>query len=453
MEIKYKNDANHNYMVIKKEKGPININHEKMAVRNNIEGLLRINLHFIDNEAFYYYEIRSKQSLSRLFEGRYISAAELTGFFKGMVKVFKELEQYLLPTDGILFDPECIYVDIDTCSPEFAFYPSGRAGSRGDSIEELAKFLIDHVDGNDSLAQQLAYDYYEAVTDGVISPEGLVSPFHEAKAEPAVYDKEAIEEEGAGEGGFDYWETQEDMSELDYFLKSDSSEEKDRGILKIAGICLGLIAVAAVCYLILALNPSILPDLKMSEKEYITAGCIIALLFGAAVTAVIFMYNKIRSGKNDEIIRQKKERLEKNAQDPNVDREMREYIQSEEMGAGDEKTTLLTINTGRGAGAVLSGIDNGKNVCFSINRSPFILGKKGDKADGILCDPGVSRIHASIREMNGRYFLSDMNSTNGTFVNGRRLELNETVALEDGDSLGFAGTVLTFRNQRNCPAY
>ena len=45
-----------------------------------------------------------------------------------------------------------------------------------------------------------------------------------------------------------------------------------------------------------------------------------------------------------------------------------------------------------------------------------------------------------------------MNSTNGTFINGRRLELNETVALEDGDSVGFAGTVLVFRNQNSYQA-
>ena len=79
MEIRYKSDANHNYMIIKRD-GNIKINHEKMVIRNNISGLLRMNLHYIDEEAFYYYEIRSRQSLSALYEGRYMSYEEMNRF-------------------------------------------------------------------------------------------------------------------------------------------------------------------------------------------------------------------------------------------------------------------------------------------------------------------------------------------------------------------------------------
>ncbi len=452
MDIRFKNDANHNYMIIKKERGPVNINHEKMAIRNNIEGLLRINLHFIDNEAFYYYEIRSKQSLKHLFEGRYISGTELTAFFKGMVKVFRELEQYLLPSEGIIFDPEYIYVDIDTCRPEFAFFPSAASG-RGDDLTTLARFFIDHADRNDSRAQQLAYDYYEAVTEGIISPEGLIGSVSEERNIPVSYEEDSFkggDNEGS-ETGFDYWETQEDMSKLDYFLKSDPQKERDKGILKIAGICLGLIIVSAVFYLVIALNPALIPSLKMNETEYITAGCIIALLFGAAVTVVIFVYNRQRMRQKENEMQQKKELLEKNVEDPFAEAEMRGSSDPDDEDE-DKKTTLLSFNKSMGRGATLTGNDQGRYVCFFLDQSPFVIGKKGDKANGILSNPAVSRIHASIRENNGRYFLSDMNSTNGTFVNGRRLELNETVVLEDGDNLGFAGTVLSFRNQMSCPA-
>jgi pSer/pThr/pTyr-binding forkhead associated (FHA) protein len=41
--------------------------------------------------------------------------------------------------------------------------------------------------------------------------------------------------------------------------------------------------------------------------------------------------------------------------------------------------------------------------------------------DIVLADPTVSRRHALLRRRLGRYRLIDLESTNGTFVNGRRI--------------------------------
>ena len=447
MDISYKNDANHNYMIIRKVKGQVNVNHEKMVIRNNINGLLKMNLHFIDDDAFYYYDIRSKQSLSRLFEGRYMTGEEMESFFRGMIRAFGELEQYLLPAEGLILDPEYIYVDIDTVTPEFAFCPSGRTNGKAEEIQSLAEFLIDHADRNDPLAGRLSYDYYESVTDGIISPAALLSGLPE--------NSPAKEQELPGtekEPDFDYWETEEDMSELDYFLKKEPDEEKDRGILKIALICLGLIASAAILYLILVLNPSLIPFIRLNDKEYMTAGIIIALLFGVAVTSVVFIYNRQILKESEKEKREKQENIRKKACNPDEEKEKLEYEVLCAEETDDDKTTLLKPGPGTADTAWLSGNDQGKAVCFSIDRNPYIVGKKGDRVNGVLKNSSVSRIHASISRTNGRYFLSDMNSTNGTFINGRRLEINETVALEDGDRVGFAGTVLLFRNQSSCPA-
>ena len=48
---------------------------------------------------------------------------------------------------------------------------------------------------------------------------------------------------------------------------------------------------------------------------------------------------------------------------------------------------------------------------------------------------GVSRLHARISYKAGSYFVQDLNSTNGTWVNGRRLEPQQEMLLKYGDSL------------------
>ena len=48
---------------------------------------------------------------------------------------------------------------------------------------------------------------------------------------------------------------------------------------------------------------------------------------------------------------------------------------------------------------------------------------------------GVSRLHAKILFMEGRFWLKDMGSTNGTWLNKHRLAPYEMVAIESGDQI------------------
>ncbi|MCA9914984.1 MAG: FHA domain-containing protein [Anaerolineae bacterium] len=47
----------------------------------------------------------------------------------------------------------------------------------------------------------------------------------------------------------------------------------------------------------------------------------------------------------------------------------------------------------------------------------------------------VSRIHAQIHMENGKVYLTDLGSTNGTFLNDKRVEPHHAVQLHSGDDL------------------
>jgi EAL domain-containing protein (putative c-di-GMP-specific phosphodiesterase class I) len=64
-----------------------------------------------------------------------------------------------------------------------------------------------------------------------------------------------------------------------------------------------------------------------------------------------------------------------------------------------------------------------------ISRSPFLIGRSR-AADLTIYSQKVSKDHAVIAQDSGRYMVRDLNSTNGTYVNGKRI--NE-VPLADGD--------------------
>jgi serine phosphatase RsbU (regulator of sigma subunit) len=72
-----------------------------------------------------------------------------------------------------------------------------------------------------------------------------------------------------------------------------------------------------------------------------------------------------------------------------------------------------------------------KNII--LNRSPFTVGRKADK-DLVIADPRVSRDHAQILQEGLDFFLEDLGSKHGTYLNGERIQRHK---LERGDRLEF----------------
>ena len=70
-----------------------------------------------------------------------------------------------------------------------------------------------------------------------------------------------------------------------------------------------------------------------------------------------------------------------------------------------------------------------------LDRLPFALGRSLD-SDHVITDKRVSRDHAVIKEIDGQVCLVDLDSTNGTFVNGQ--PVRQTV-LQPGDTLSLGG--------------
>jgi predicted component of type VI protein secretion system len=69
------------------------------------------------------------------------------------------------------------------------------------------------------------------------------------------------------------------------------------------------------------------------------------------------------------------------------------------------------------------------------------IGREG--CDVVLADPEVSRRHATIREDNGGPAIEDLGSTNGTYVNDRRI--TGLQVLKDGDVVRLGNTVWTLQ--------
>lgn len=81
----------------------------------------------------------------------------------------------------------------------------------------------------------------------------------------------------------------------------------------------------------------------------------------------------------------------------------------------------------------------------SIDKEAFSIGKKKEEVDLVLDDMSVSRMHARIVRQGKEVYLEDLNSTNGTFKNGLRLEPYEKRRLEAEDEIKCGNVTIIFR--------
>lgn len=106
------------------------------------------------------------------------------------------------------------------------------------------------------------------------------------------------------------------------------------------------------------------------------------------------------------------------------------------QGAGE--TSLLNANYGS-----LTRVKSGESI--NINNGNFVIGKERARVNYCVADnTAVSRTHAAIVNRAGASYIVDKNATNGTFVNGTRLNPGQEQALKSGDKITLADEEFIF---------
>jgi len=98
--------------------------------------------------------------------------------------------------------------------------------------------------------------------------------------------------------------------------------------------------------------------------------------------------------------------------------------------------TLVTIR-------VLEGMERGR--VYSRSTLPVSIGREDDNTIQ-LNDDRISRFHAKLQDHSGRVILTDLDSTNGTRVNGHPIQMR---VLQEGDVIAVGRCVLLFSEQQD----
>ena len=101
------------------------------------------------------------------------------------------------------------------------------------------------------------------------------------------------------------------------------------------------------------------------------------------------------------------------------------------------ETVVLSAGVVQGPATLVSR-EPGELATIYLQEDMTVIGKMETAVDAVIDLPTVSRIHAKIRRRDQEYYLSDLNSRNGTAVNGRLLKEGEDYQLQNEDEVDFA---------------
>ena len=115
--------------------------------------------------------------------------------------------------------------------------------------------------------------------------------------------------------------------------------------------------------------------------------------------------------------------------------------------AAPQKTMAFMVNTGGGPTMQLlgwlvpiKGAQRGELFTLKANNT---IGTDPGVADVVLIDPYMSSRHAIIKAQGGVFVLEDLGSTNGTYVNDKKVSQHELV---DNDFVKFGQTLVKFKS-------
>ncbi len=396
MQIEYNRSGGVNYMILEGQQALLPYE-EKMLMENMIPALLKFHIVKVNRRLCYWYDITGLKSVKSFVEREGLTAENVCHMVEAVAAAYRMLSEYLITEEKICISPESVFLKNAGNRMEalLCFLPQTEKQT-GNPLLSLTEFWISEVDHEKEDVTKLCYALYEeAVKEGTGMTEllGILGENRkEAEESPieenpvyAAEPKEAKESTEVNRGRIRkifckkeeefQWDDPKDMTLDEVFADEEEEEE-------------------------IPLTERILGFLKG----------IPGMLFG-------------RFRKKKEEIFPPKDLEEDLIYDPHAD-----Y---------SEPTVLLTADKDSCFGKLIyEGTE--KESDYMIETDDFHIGSSTKGNEAVLKSPVVSHHHARIIRENNEYYLLDLNSTNGTYLNGEAITLGQKYKLKYMDKLHFA---------------
>lgn len=419
----------------------------KMMQNNTFNYFLPFQLRSTDQCVKYYYNLMSDTSLGQQME-KGMGLKELELFAASLLGALDEAGEYLLDENDILLDTACIFYTHEE-KYRFLYYPGYQVSVSG-QLKDLAGAFLKAVDYTCNGAVQRAYEFYHLCcgeSTVLRDLRGFVLKGRDFREKsraasdpdpgqtPSIPQNLKTEAEDVQASKILYKEAEKKDDEISQ-TTDNPSKEPPAGLpwAILGGVCLAQTGVGVIL-------------LKVFHRIPFMAGVgiLIAAAAATAVIGAIIILLKNRGTEDDDFWKPQDD-VPAGTGTPYVesggaDREEQssraglDGLSGRTDGSRQKTDHETVVLSSPAPGIILKSANPQLYGNVSVSRFPAVIGKEAMDMECRVRIPTVSRRHAKIEAVGKNFCLTDLRSTNGTFINGEMLRPMAPAALHEGDSV------------------
>lgn len=556
--VRYERNNGVNYAVIDtKEEWKCEDDYEvKMLMLNTPEYFLHITMNYIDEKNSIYYDISSKQQLSKLFEYGKVTMEDVKSLFDNISRMVRVVDEYMLNLDRVILNPQDIYVSLSDKKYSFMYSPVAGEKDFYDKMRSLFEYILERFDHSVKKSSLVKfYEIYQRILVRDYTPDKLMEFFDDenegihiineedltdgradnAYGEDNAYGRDrAYGEDNANGKNNDYVEDINYAGNNNYAKNKtyirNNNRVKGKAYTKDNDSIIDKIYDRNDNYnnnnnfegtVIKDVMPEIIntdkPDKRSKKTTFIIKAVATVLVLNAIVSMFFKSYAVIKIGTTASIIciivglaifyiTDKAAKVigelineDKVTEDELIPYRLHNYGNKTENGIAEDKASEAQVNTGLdneygkqkdnneydnivmakvideeeeqpaqyGNTMLLSDYlnmlkdnkltlkitDTDSEIPLYVKKAdgyeavteklepdsyPCTIGSLEESSDIYIASPIISKMHACIIKDEDKFYIEDINSTNGTFINGERIAMHNKMCLSDGDALRIA---------------
>ncbi len=384
---------------------------------NEIPYFLNMEQQKQDMKFQYCYDITGKRSLEQLLEYKTLDFEMLQSILNSLDQACIQTEDFMMTENDILLEPEYVFADYHAECMNFCYLP-GNQKNICMQFQAFMEYLLQQLDHKDEQAVQLGYGVYQSVVEERIALHKVLGDKkHIQELYRISVEKKTEEEEQISTEQFSY-KNKSDLDGIQHHLHSDS-----------------YLNIQSNVHSNMYLNPHFIEQRQVkleSENSFMR--------------------------KTDQITKVRQKESLRNQAAERLKRMLRKKIYTDKTGYSEENTVfdadeeeiqcshptvcLMPETEELQNQFVYQGADRSRD--FHCIQGRMLIGSNKEESDIYIPFPMVSRVHASVEIDTEGTFLEDLNSTNGTHVNGELLQYREKRMLQKGDIISLAGECYSF---------
>jgi hypothetical protein len=392
----------------------------KVISQKNIPGLLSAKVYESENNTNLQYDITSTQVFEDFLKTRVLTRVEFLDILLELTTTILDTKNYLLYERCISFEKEHIYIHPDSLQIKLLYLPVDNKSDINKNFKNFIKNFITETAVLEEEDNSFLLKTMNFLKDNNFTLRAFYNLLQDIK--------------------------QEDINKYINNKKAEeqpNSKKTDNIYIKTKGIQLYHVLAALLQTILIILGFIIYPHVKSTDGENATTVTgLVIILFVLDYFLYKYIFRELFRKKSGIItFNIKAGKMRRNSKS-NLVINTKNQFSPQKTGKTFIQNTVLLKNDNTPFPFFKSMKND--NEIIEINKNDFIIGRLENHVDYISNNPSIGKIHAEIIKIENSFFIKDLNSKNGSFLNNKRLDSNKKYKLTNNDNITLANAEYKF---------